>query len=83
MISCDGCTDIVSLFKKHPKKVFYDILFCEGGCMGGPGVAAKTPMFFRKYSMAGYLKVAKKESMRGRQGLDKYLKGLDFSKSFD
>ena len=82
MVACDGCTDIVRLFSSHPDKVFYDMLFCDGGCIGGPGVSSKMPLYLRKKSITGYMKVAKRESMRGAQGLDRYTEGLDFSRKF-
>ena len=82
MVACDGCIDVVKLFSTHPDKVFYDILFCEGGCIGGPGVNSKMPLYLRKKSIMGYLKVADRESMCGAQGLGKYTKGLSFEKKF-
>jgi iron only hydrogenase large subunit-like protein len=82
MVACDGCTDIVRLFSSHPDKVFYDILFCSGGCIGGPGVSSKMPLYLRKKSIMGYTKVAAKESMRGAQGLDRYVEGLNFDRKF-
>ncbi|MFA5125783.1 MAG: [Fe-Fe] hydrogenase large subunit C-terminal domain-containing protein [archaeon] len=82
MVSCDNCKDLLDLFSKHSGKVFYDILFCSGGCIGGPGVKSNMPVFLKKLSMKGYINIAKKESMDGKQGVEKYIKGIDFSKEF-
>ena len=83
MISCDGYQEIQRAFRKKTKKVFFDLLFCEGGCIGGPGVASKLPIFLRKQRVINYTKVASKESMNGKQGLTKYTKGIDFSKKIN
>jgi iron only hydrogenase large subunit-like protein len=82
MISGDGCKNIQNLFDKNSKKKFYDILFCDGGCIGGNGVSTRTPIFMRKYSVLSYRKLAKKESSNGKIGVDKYTKGIDFSTKF-
>jgi len=82
IVSCDGCTDIIKLLQKNPHKVFYDILFCKGGCIGGPGIASHVPKFVRKRRVLNYRSKSDRESMHGMQGLDKYTKGLDFSKKF-
>lgn len=82
MIACDGCKDIMNVFNKHSNKVFYDLLFCSGGCIGGPGVKSGMPIFLRKLSMKGYVSIAKKESMEGKHGKGEYAKGIDFSKEF-
>jgi len=78
----DGCTELEKLFSSTPNKVFYDVLFCKGGCIGGPGIASRAPIFAKKRRVIRYSNFAKKEKMDGRQGLDKYTKGLDFSREF-
>jgi len=78
----DGCIELEKLFSKTPEKVFYDVLFCKGGCIGGPGIASRAPIFMKKQRVIKYRNFAKKEKMDGRQGIDKYTKGLDFSREF-
>jgi len=78
----DGCKDFTSFFQQNPHKLFYDILFCDGGCIGGNGVVARTPVFMRKYSVLSYRKQAKKEKIGKRKGLEKYTKGINFSTKF-
>jgi iron only hydrogenase large subunit-like protein len=82
-IALDGQKNIVKLFESNPKQKFFDILFCSGGCIGGNGINIKTPIFFRKFSVKSYIKQAKKEKIGSRKGLDKYTKGISFSKKFD
>jgi len=80
MVSCDGCTDLQKLFSKHSDKVFYDVLFCEGGCIGGNGVASRAPLFMKKRRVLEYKAFSAKEKMNGKQGLEKYTKGINFEK---
>jgi iron only hydrogenase large subunit-like protein len=82
VISSDGINKITPMLAKHPNKKFYDILFCDGGCIGGNGIANSTPVFMRKYSVTSYRKFAKKEKIGSRKGLDKYTKNIDFSKEY-
>jgi len=80
IISCDGFEKFSDLFKKNQDKVFFDVLFCNGGCIGGMGVASKMPLFFKKRRVISYSNFAKKEKMNGQEGLEKYYKGIDFSR---
>ena len=83
MISCDGYLSIQRAFKKKSKKVFFDLLFCDGGCIGGPGVASKLPIFLRKQKVVNYTKSSSKKSLNGKQGLEKYSKGISFEKKIE
>jgi len=80
MISCDGFRSIQRAFRKKSHKVFFDLLFCTGGCIGGPGVASKFPIFLRKQKVINYTRIAARESMNGKQGLEKYVKGINFAR---
>ena len=82
MCAKDGCTDFTSFFNQNKDKRFFDILFCDGGCIGGNGVAAKTPVFMRKYSVLSYKKQAKTEKIGKKKGLEKYTKGISFKKEY-
>jgi iron only hydrogenase large subunit-like protein len=82
MVSSDGINKISPLFEKYSDKKFYDILFCDGGCIGGNGIASSTPVFMRKYSVLSYRKFADKEKIGSRKGIDKYSVGINFSKLF-
>lgn len=81
VIVCDGACAIKMLekFNEHPGKMkFMDILFCKGGCVGGPGVITRKPLILRKKKVMDYLKFARKHKTGEKAGLDKYLKGIDF-----
>lgn len=83
MVSADGIVNLQKLFNSHPSKVFYDILFCKGGCIGGPGISSKAPIFVRKQRVIAYKNLSKKERMDKKPGIEKYSKGIDFSKEFE
>jgi iron only hydrogenase large subunit-like protein len=83
IVSCDGCTDLLKLFSKHSDKIFYDILFCDGGCIGGNGVASSLSISARRRKVLDYKKIADKEKIpEKRIGLKKYTKDLNFEKAF-
>ena len=82
MVAKDGVKNLQKLFDKHSDKKFYDILFCNGGCIGGPGVASNKPIFVKRKRILSYRKGAKTEKIGKRKGLDKYTEGLDFSTEF-
>lgn len=77
---CDGASEFKSFFEKNKDKIFFDVLFCKGGCIGGAGVSSKLPIFIKKKKVLDYVNFAKKETMNGKQGLEKYTKGISFSK---
>ena len=82
IISSDGINKIDPLLKNHSNKKFFDILFCDGGCIGGNGINSTIPIFMRKYSVLSYKKNSKKEKIGERKGLDKFSEGINFSKEF-
>jgi iron only hydrogenase large subunit-like protein len=83
VVACDGCADLAKLFDRHSDKIFYDILFCKGGCIGGNGVASKLPLFLRKKKVLDYKKFADREKIpEKRVGLNKYTEGLSFETKF-
>ncbi len=82
LVSCDGCQNLQLLFDKHSDKVFYDILFCPGGCIGGNGIASKMPTFWKRKRVLSYRKAASRIKEGQKVGLGKYTKGIDFSAEF-
>lgn len=80
VIVLEGPAEIGELLKKGiPKKVrFADLLYCFGGCIGGPGVISKEPIKIRHKKVMDYLEIAKHESMGKNIGLIKYVKGISF-----
>jgi len=82
IISCDGFKNISRVFDKHLNKTFFDVLFCNGGCIGGNGVSSKLPTILKKQKVLSYRNKSKKEKMDKKPGLNKYFKGIDFSREF-
>jgi iron only hydrogenase large subunit-like protein len=76
----DGVLDLKRLFEKEASKVFYDILFCSGGCIGGPGVASRMPLRGKKLKVLKYRKKSAITHGKRKKGLEKYTKGINFSK---
>ena len=77
----DGIND-VSIFLKNPdeKVRFLDVTFCKGGCIGGPCISSKLPLFLRKWKVLNYMKKARKERIPGfRKGLVEKAKGISFA----
>ncbi|MEI7960972.1 MAG: [Fe-Fe] hydrogenase large subunit C-terminal domain-containing protein [archaeon] len=83
VVSSDGVTNLQKLFNSNPSKVFYDILFCKGGCIGGPGIASGAPIIIKKQRVLGYRNLSKKGKINADNGNEKYVKGIDFSTQFD
>jgi iron only hydrogenase large subunit-like protein len=81
VIIVEGLEKLSKLFEKNiPKKVrFLDILFCVGGCIGGPGVASTEPIKKRYGTVMKYLKLAKVEKSGTRIGLIKDTTGIKFN----
>jgi iron only hydrogenase large subunit-like protein len=80
VVSCDGAKNFSDLFRNHSDKVFFDVLFCVHGCINGPGVASNSPAFLRKQKVFSYINHAKKEKIKGKQGLKKYSEGIYFGR---
>jgi iron only hydrogenase large subunit-like protein len=78
----DGCLNLQKTFGSNLDKVFYDILFCPGGCIGGPGIATNKPIFWRRQKVIAYARVNRKKNPKKQKGTEKYSKGIDFSRSF-
>jgi iron only hydrogenase large subunit-like protein len=62
---------------------FLDILTCEGGCIGGPGMAGHYPLRKRKKRVIKYRDYAQRyEKDLGRRGTKVHAKGLNFERKF-
>ena len=49
-----NCEATLVEFQENPKIRFIDILFCEGGCINGPGVESKLTVPERKQKVLDY-----------------------------
>lgn len=82
MIFEDGCQNLQKLFNSNPNKVFYDILFCDGGCIGGNGIVSKMPIVWKKNKVLNYRKAASRIKEGKKMGVEKYYKGINFEREF-
>jgi iron only hydrogenase large subunit-like protein len=76
----DGILDVEKFLKKpQPGVRFLDVIFCRGGCIGGPFVSNKN-LKENKARVLEYMEIVKKEKMpEGSEGLIKKAKGIKFS----
>lgn len=51
-----NCENALLEFEKNPKIRLVDILFCEGGCINGPGLISSLPLEDRKRKVFGFWK---------------------------
>lgn len=82
IFTAEGMKSILKFFKCPNKKIrLMDILFCNGGCIGGPCVGSKLPIFLRRRKVLNYLKRAKKEDIpEVKKGVVEKARGISFRK---
>ena len=75
----DGIANVLKFLKNpDPKVKFMDVLFCEGGCIGGPHTSKKSIKLKHK-SVTDYLRESRKRDIpENRKGLLKKAEGIDF-----
>lgn len=52
-----NCEPVLMEFQNNPKIRLLDILFCEGGCINGPGIASSLALEERKKKILDYAKL--------------------------
>ncbi|MFA6255690.1 MAG: [Fe-Fe] hydrogenase large subunit C-terminal domain-containing protein [Candidatus Absconditabacterales bacterium] len=70
-------------FKSNENIKFLDILACEGGCIGGPGMMSKEPIEARKQKVLDYKQYCKKDKIGSKLGKFEYGEGLDITRTTD
>lgn len=80
----DGIIEVQKFLESPDKEIkFLDCTFCKGGCIGGPFISSKLPIFLRKRKVLNYLKTAKKENIpENRKGLLQKAKGISFKSNY-
>ncbi len=83
IIVIDGINEVLKFLKKPDKKIkFLDVLFCDGGCIGGPHTL-KISIKEKKKKVLNYLKESKKEDIpENRKGLLEKAEGINFIKKY-
>jgi len=83
ILTLDGIKNIMKfLDNPDPKIKFLDILFCEGGCIGGPHTSRKLTITQKKKKILHYIKLAKTEDIpKPRKGLIEKAKGIEFTRT--
>jgi len=79
----DGIPNLIKLLNSDmPEHIeFLDILNCPGGCIGGPGIISTESVRKRKEKIKKYLIVSKRKKIGGKRiGLNKFVKGIDFTR---
>ena len=82
MVSCSDCKNLKEVFEKNKGKKFFDLLFCKGGCIGGPGIMSKESTNIKKKKVLDYKEYSEQEVMGKKRGLIKHTEGIDFSAKF-
>ena len=78
----DGVKKIMKfLDNPDPKVKFLDVLFCNGGCIGGPRTSKKLTIPQKRKKVVKYMKDSQKHNIpEDRKGLYAKAKGLKFKK---
>lgn len=77
----DGMVDVLKFLNKPEKGIrFLDVLFCKGGCIGGPCITSSLGISGRKKKVLDYLRKSKDEDiLESRKGLILKAKGINFT----
>ncbi len=77
----DGILSVMKFLNKPDKKIrFLDVLFCKGGCIGGPCINSKLNLEQRRKKVLNYLKQSKSEDIpESKKGLVEKAKEIIFS----
>ncbi len=83
IIIADGFQEIdkaIKKFKENKKIIFADLLFCKGGCVGGPGIMSYETIEEREDRVIHYRDKAKKEKLGSNFGKFKYAEKLNLKR---
>ncbi|MFA5747725.1 MAG: [Fe-Fe] hydrogenase large subunit C-terminal domain-containing protein, partial [Candidatus Absconditabacterales bacterium] len=70
----------IQKFKRDLNIKFLDMLSCEGGCVGGPGIINKESLENRTQKVLDYKKYCKKDKIGTKLGKFQYSNGLDLKR---
>lgn len=84
----DGTVNLIKIFDSfkngfYEDYLFLDLLSCNGGCIGGPGIISTESLKSRKNTVISYKTFAKNhERDLGRRGYVKYAENIEFGRTF-
>jgi len=58
------------------------LLFCLGGCIGGPGIISNESISKKRQKVLDYKNYSEQEVMGNKRGLNKQIDGIDFKKNY-
>jgi len=70
----------IKKFKENPNIKFLDILFCEGGCIGWPGISSDESIEMRQYKVYEYKEKCKKDKIWSKMWKFEDSKGLTITR---
>lgn len=75
-----GVSEFIKFLKSPDKRIkFLDVLFCKGGCIGGPCIISQLGLNERKKKILKYLKDSKKEDIPElKKGIISKARGISF-----
>jgi iron only hydrogenase large subunit-like protein len=71
LLAVDGPANIDAWFQKFkadPNIKFFDVLMCNGWCVGGPGIISKEPIEARTQKVKDYKEYCKKDKIWPKLG---------------
>lgn len=68
--------------KKNKNVIFYDLLFCKGGCIGGPAINSQEDLSIKSKKLYKYLDNSKKEKIGKSKGKVFFVDDINFSRKF-
>ncbi|MFH1359225.1 MAG: [Fe-Fe] hydrogenase large subunit C-terminal domain-containing protein [archaeon] len=80
VLTIDGIKNVMKFLENpDPKIKFLDVLFCKGGCIGGP-YTSKLPILLKKRKILKYLKKSKTQDIpENKKGILKKASGIKFA----
>lgn len=85
VIVTDGPNECLKLFSelsksknKYEDVVFFDVLFCKGGCVGGPGINSCEDLSKKTKKVLAYLKQSKQNKLGRHKGTIPTVDNLNF-----
>jgi iron only hydrogenase large subunit-like protein len=81
-LTCEGPENIDKTIKKITKNIkFVDMLFCHGGCVGGPGIISEKDIKYRENKVKKYRDACRKIKIGDNIGKKEYATTISFKRT--